>query len=492
MIFPGNIKHIKFHIFLYHIDFNVFYFFFILIKKWLNHGLCAMICLSFMRKRPILVKNNSNIEIINWEQARKSVKAAEPELADIIDNWHVRHPFIRVRYNYGDKVLKGGILHLTDKDGISYPIHSAAIPEEIQKQLSYSNMPLGIITAGSNEVFSETGERVIPLAFFKPGVIMGLWESLEENASYFPKQIWDVSAGARSIFMLPSISQRVPHEQLKKHYGVKRSAPNTIYDHHSVFRQIIQNQHFKQEWVHEILFLGEDWLIPNNQDIGWLRFYNFLSKKAWKLSGHSRNKITFDRIWLLFSQELETKGIKANSQLIIILKQIFAIAMGAAPGFRPIVKTDIAAPAAALQKIYLNTYGLKNYIPTIMALDYFSPYQNNEPIYYSLQVQTQIEPIYKFKNTLSETRAIKTLLEYFVEFALEGRLKVADTLMEWIVKDVQFDFYHPDTERHDDIHNSKYLPSRDKALIEVRGAKRGRKFSHASPLAKGCVQIRMK
>ena len=438
------------------------------------------------------MKNNSNIETINWEQARKSVKAAEPELAEIIDNWQIQHSFIRVRYNYGDKVLKGGILHLTDKDGISHPIHSATISEEIKEQLSYSNMPLGIITAGSNEVFSETDERVIPLAFFKPGVIMGLWESLDEKASYFPTQIWDVTAGARSIFMLPSISQRVPHEQLKKHYGVKRGAPNTLYDHHQVFAQIIQSQNFKQAWTHEIIFFGKDWLTPNNKDIGWLRFHNYLLKKAWQLSAYNRNKTTVDRIWLLFSQELEAKGIKVNPHLIHILKQIIAISIGAAPGLRPIVKTDIAAPATTLQKIYLTVYGLKNYIPTIMALDYFIPYQSNEPIYYSLQIQTQIEPICKFKNTLSEIREIKMLLEFFVELALEGKLKVADSLIEWVVKNVKFDFYHPETGRHDDIHNSKYLPSRDKALIEVRGAKRGRKFAHASPLTKGCVQIRMK
>lgn len=438
------------------------------------------------------MKNYSNIEIIGWEQARKSVKTAEPELADIIDNWQARHPFIRVRYDFGNKVLKEGVLHLTDKEGLSHPIHSAAISEEIREQLSYSNMPLGVVTAGSNEVFSETEERVIPLAFFKPGVIMGLWESLEEQASYFPKQIWDVTAGARTIFMLPSISQRVPHEQLKKRYGVKRSAPSTLYDHHQVFMQIIQSQNFKQAWTHEIIFFGKDWLTPNNNDIGWLKFHNYLLKKAWRLSAYNRNKTTFDRIWLMFSQELEAKGIKVNPHLVPILKQIIAISIGAAPGLRPIVKTDVVAPAAALQKIYLNTYGLKNYIPTIMSLDYFIPYQSNEPIYYSLQIQTQIEPICKFKNTLDEIREIKMLLESFVELALEGKLKVADSLMEWVVKNVKFDFYHPDTTRHDEIQNSKYLPSRDKALIEVRGAKRGRKFAHASPLAKGCVQIRMK
>ena len=438
------------------------------------------------------MKNNPNIEIISWDQARKSVKAAEPELADIIDNWQARHSFIRVRYNYGDKVLKGGVLHLTDKDGISHPIHSAAISEEIKQQLSYSNMPLGIITAGSNEVFLETDERVIPLALFKPGVIMGLWESLDDKASYFPKQIWDVTAGARTIFMLPSISQRVSHEQLKKHYGVKRSAPSSLYDHHQVFTQIIQSQNFNQVWTHEIIFFGNDWFTQNNNDMGWLRFHNYLLKEAWQLSAYNRNKTSFDRIWLMFSQELEAKGIKVNPHLIDILKQIIAISIGAAPGLRPIVKTDVAAPAATLQKIYLNTYGLKNYIPTIMALDYFIPYQNNEPIYYSLQIQTQMEPICKFKNTLSEIRETKMLLELFVELALEGKLKVAGTLIEWVAQNIQFDFYHPETGRHDDIQNSRYLPSRDKALIEVWGAKRGRKFAHACPLAKGCVQIRMK
>lgn len=438
------------------------------------------------------MRNNSNIEVITWEEARKSVKAAEPELADIIDNWQARHSFIRARYNYGDKVLKEGVLYLTDKMGLSHPIHSAAVSEEIKDQLSYSNMPLGIITAGSNEVFLETDERVIPLAFFKPGVIMGLWESLEEKESYHLKQIWDVTAGARTIFMLPSISQRVPHEQLKKHYRVKRSVPSTLYDHHQVFMQIIQSQNFKQAWTHEIIFIGKDWLTPNNKDIGWLRFHNYLLKKAWQLSAYYRNKTTFDRIWLVFNQELEAKGIKVNQHLIHILKQIIAISIGAAPGLRPIVKTEVAAPAATLQKIYLNTYGLKNYIPTIMSLDYFIPYQSNEPIYYSLQIQTQTEPICKSKNTLSEIREIKMLLELFVELALEGKLKVADTLIEWVVNNVKFEFYHPEAERHDDIQNSKYLPSKDKALIEVRGAKRGRKFAHASPLAKGCVQICMK
>ncbi len=436
--------------------------------------------------------SNPNIEIISWEQARKSVKAAEPELAEIIDKWEVRHPFIRVRYYYGSQVLKEGILHLTDKDGISIPIHSPIISTEIKEQLNYSNLPMGIITAGSNEVFLETENRVIPLAFFKPGVILGLWESLEEKASYFPKQIWEVTAGARTLFMLPSISQRVPHEQLKRHYGVKRSPPSTIYDHHQVFMQIIRSKNFKQEWYNEIIFFGKEWFTQDNSDIGWLRFYNHLLEKAWKLSAYNRNKITFDKVWLLFSQELELKGIKANPHLIYILKQIIAITIGAAPGFRPVVKSNIAAPVAELQKIYLNTYGLKNYIPTIMSLDYFMPYQSNVPIYYSLQAQTQIEPLYKFKNILSEIREIKMLLELFIELALEGKLKTAGTLIEWVVKNVHFNFYHPDTERHDDIHNSKYLPAKDKALIEVQGAKRGRKFANASPLAKGCVQISMK
>ena len=435
---------------------------------------------------------SSNIESISWNLARESLRKLAPQFVKIIDEWDPKFKLYRVRYNYGDKILKKGVLHLGVNNAHSIPISSHEIPSDVKEQLSYSNVPLGFITQGGTEVFLETEDRVIPLAYFKPGVILGLWESLETEQSYFPRRVWDVSAGARTIFMLPSISQRNPHEQLKKKYGVRNSTPNSIYHHSNIFKQIIESKNFKQEWHNEVIFFGKEWLQRDENNPHWLRFHHYLLEQAWQLSAYNRNKITFDKVWLSFSQHLETIGIKVNSHLLNILKHIVAIGIGAAPGFRPVVDSDISGPMKEIQKIYLNTYGLKNYIPTIMSVDYFKAYEHNEPIYFSLQAQTQLETHYKVKNILTELRELQNIVEIFIATTLKGILLTEETPIDWLVKNVEFDFFHPDATSSDTITNSKYMPSKDKNLIEVPGAKRGRKFSNACSFATGCIQLSMR
>lgn len=432
------------------------------------------------------------IKSLRWKHIRASIALVEPELAQIIDEWDPPYELISLRYSYGSKVLEDGELYIPTETGSSLPISSSNVANGIKEQLSYSNVPLGVITDGSNEVFLETEGRVIPLAFFKPGVILGLWESLDLTSSYYPKRVWEVTAGARTIFMLPSISQRMPHEKLKKKFNVKLSTPSTLYDQHQIFTQIVRSANFRDSWCNEIIFFSKDWLKRDVTNHGWLRFHHHLLEKAWTLSAYNRNKITFDKVWLLFSHNMELKGIKISSHLIDILKQIVAIGVGAAPGFRPVINSNIAAPVKALQKIYLQVYGLKNYIPTMMSLDYFNPYQSNEPIYYSLQAQTQIEPIYKIKNLLSEIRELKIALEFFFSAALDGKLKVEDTPIEWLVKNVDVDFFHPDVDRNDEIQNAKYLPSKDKNLIDIPGAKQGRKFAYSCSFVVGCIRLSMR
>lgn len=432
---------------------------------------------------------NTGMESISWDDARNSLNRIAPKFVKLIDQWNPNFKLYRARYNYGDKVLKSGVLHLGSKNSHSIPISSPKISQDIKNQLSYSNVPLGFITHGSNEVYLETEERVIPLAYFKPGVILGLWESLETGQSYFPRRVWDVTSGARTIFILPSISQRNPHEQLKKKYGVRNSVPNTIYQQNAIFKQIIDSRNFKQEWYNEMIFFGKDWLQRDEKNPHWLRFHHYLLEQAWELSAYNRNKITFDKLWLSFGKHLETKGIKINFPLLNILKQIVAIGIGASPGFRPVVNSETPGPVKEIQKVYLNTYGLKHYIPTVMSVDYFKPYEKNHPIYFSLQAQTQIETRYKIKNILSELRELKTITEIFINTTLKGSLLAEETPLDWLVKNVAFDFFHPDATKHDSITNSKYMPTQDKNLIEVRGAKRGRKFSSACSFVTGCIRL---
>lgn len=174
--------------------------------------------------------NNPNIQEVTWKQVRMSAHQANPELATIIDAWDPPKDYtlLKVSYQYGDILLQDGLLYLPDNKGNVFPITSSFVPNKIKEQLSYSNFPLGLITAGGNEVFLETNDRVISLIFFNPVVILGLWESLDPNTPYFPKRLWNVCAGTRSLFMLPKISEASGHNRLKKLYEIKSHAPKKL------------------------------------------------------------------------------------------------------------------------------------------------------------------------------------------------------------------------------------------------------------------------
>jgi hypothetical protein len=170
--------------------------------------------------------DNPNIQEFNWDKNENAIKRVNPDLFDIVNGWQPSKSssFIKVTYQYGDIVLKDGLLHLPDKNGQLYPITHPNIPNSLRERLSYSSFPLGVITTGGNEVYLETENRVVSLAFFNPGVILRLWETLDPSTSHFPKKIWNVYAGARSLISLPMISEASGYNKLKKIYGIKGPA----------------------------------------------------------------------------------------------------------------------------------------------------------------------------------------------------------------------------------------------------------------------------
>lgn len=432
------------------------------------------------------------MEIINWKKARTSIQQIDPKLTKILDEWCPDYPLLKVNYRFGDVILKNGYLHFCLESGKNIPINADEISHTIREQFSYTNVPLGFITQGSTEVFLESDHRCVPLSYFEPGVILGLWESLEPENSYFPRRIWQVSAGARSIFMLPGISQRIQHEKLKKKYQVRNSPPSNLYQHRDIFKQLASHTKFKQKWNCEIIYFSKNWLRPDNKNQHWLRFHHYLLEEAWNLSSYNRNLVTLDVIWLRFSEFLAKEGIKISSNLFQILKQVIAIGVGAAPGFRPVGKSQLSAPVKELQRIYIESYGLNDYVPTIMSPSYFQPFEYNEPIYYSFQVPTQIELSYKIKNILGELRELKNILSIFLEMNLDGKLAIENTPIEWLIKNVKFSFYHPDVKAFDSIQNSKRMPSYDSNLMKMkRASKKGRRFAAASHFTTGCVALSM-
>lgn len=438
--------------------------------------------------------HNPHIQEIAWKEAKGTLKYINPTLTDIINTWNppADHTLLKVSYNYGDSILKEGTMFFPDSKGILYSIDSPKTSKEITEKLAYSTVPLGVIIRGGNEVFLETENRTVSLAFFKPGTILGLWETLDPASSHFPKRIWSACAGARSLFMLPKISEALSHKKLKKRYGVKSPAPKQMYDHSKIFAEIAKSKEFKSDWSNEIIFFTNKWLERRTDDIGWLRFHHYLLESVWELSDYHRNRITYDRFWQLFAKSLEKQGIRPSSYLMDTVKHLISIGLGAVPGFKPAGDTEFVGPVHALQDVYINDYGLKQYVPTIMEPCHFSEGEYCRHLYYSLQMPTLLESLPQTRlqsKIISEIRELKMLIDNFFKEALDGVLKIDNSRIEWLINNVEYDFFHSEKDIYGEIRLASEMPKEDPALVYTMNKYKNKTFSEAAPFMRGCVRI---
>jgi hypothetical protein len=243
-------------------------------------------------------KKLPQIQELTWYQVKDQVKAVNPTLFDIIEDWQPPAHFklYKISYRYGDKIIKNGVLHVPGSNGSAVPISSARVHVNVKESLSYSHVPLGLLLNNGQEVFIENEDRVIPVAFFTPGVVLGLWESLEEKSSFAMQKFLDVSAGARSIFLLPKVAEAGSFERLKKFYGVRQPMPRKLSDHAAIFAQISKHKAFQEEWSHDILFFSKEWLVRDAKNVGWLTFHHHLLEQAWALSAYNRNSLAMNWI----------------------------------------------------------------------------------------------------------------------------------------------------------------------------------------------------
>ena len=445
------------------------------------------------------------IQELSWSEASAEFKKIDPYLFEIINEWNPssEYKLYKISYRYGDPIIEKGLFHVPNENGQVFPLQSGRFPQELKNELSYSHVPLGLLIKNGQEVFIENAERVISVAFFKPGVLLGLWESLKSDKTFSTRGVLNVSAGARSLFILPKVAEAGSYERLRKFYGVRLPMPRKLQDHAPIFAQIAKHRDFHEDWRHEVLFFGGKWLERDEKNIHWLKFHHYLLEKAWSLSSYNRNTLAFDWIWQQFSESLTEKGLKPNTYLMDTLKQLILVGVGAVPGFRPThqiykkfsveKEVDIAGPVEGLQRVYLEDYGLKSYVPTMMMPHHFSPDDDCPAVYYSLQMPTLLDSLPKARSQqslMTEIRELKTLMEHFLEDALDGLLKIEGTPVEWLVNNVSFDFFHSDQDGYDEIQSSSLLSDEDPSFMKYYDTDKTRKFAEACSFVRGCVRLK--
>lgn len=419
---------------------------------------------------------NDNIRVQQWDEVRADLQSVNPRLAQLIDSFSPNSDFdfVRVTYRYGQAIMQNGILQLPMSKEETVPLNDTHISDSIRKRLDYSYIPTAVLLNKKAEVFYESQNRVMPTKIFNPGAMFGLWEIFDPPPVDFVKQVWSIVAGARSVFMLPKISNQFAHKKLQRDYRIHTHAPNDMLQHYGVFAEIVNSATIESSWSMDVLFFSKKWHEQNKEEnINQLRLHHFWLKEAWRQSSNCRNNMSFDMAWELFSQAVTKRNMKPKPLIVNTLKHLLAIRDGFYPGYAP-ATSDESAPISLLTEAYNNSYEISTY-PIIMEPVHLS--KKDRPVYYSLQLPTLLEyaPGSHGKNVITDLRELKMLTNM-----LEQSLPEITS---------SFKFFHSEQDSSLDIKNSEELYLHDAQFSNSVKNFKKEKFSTSSPFLKGCIQI---
>lgn len=435
-------------------------------------------------------KKDRAADVLVWRDIRNEVAAVNPELASILDEIDPsdEYKLVKANYRYGDLVVKTGQAQIAAQDGHLAPTTSDKINTRVRKLLSYSPIPLFLTLQNDNEVFIDTGSRVIPLNLFHQGSILGLFESIDFLYGLKSTPVWSVSAGSRTILLLPKIADAIGLKRLRAHYDL----PSTIRlqgmaDHWAVFKSIATHPDFEQGWSNWVLFFTEKWL---NKDLspGWSKFRNFLFQRGWSQAKFAMGKIELGLAWESFVEAISLRNLKPRPYLIDQVRHVLSISVGRSPGFRPMDNLQQAAPTKGIQKALTEIYGLKQYLPTLIHMGSLDCIQQRVPIYYSLAFPTLIEgsPLNRSSSTVMvDLRDLKVLIDTLTSYSMAKKENDQPRFNE-----VYFDYFHVEHDNSGDIRSSEYLSKEDACFLVDKPLFRGRDFCVTSPFWRGCIRIK--
>lgn len=435
-------------------------------------------------------------EELTWASLRPAMMALNPELGAIFDALSPtdQYTFFKFKYQYGDQLLRQTELYLPTTSGGLISMSRPSVSRRLKESLSYNfgSNPVGMLLKNSMELFIPLRDRVVPFAMIKPGRVFGAWKILDENISYHPTGFpWGMAAGARSIFMLPKISETIAHGRLSKKYQLRAEKPHSFMDHWAVFREIANHDNPQPAWEMEVVFFSSEWFKKLN-DPAWSQFKLYLLNAAWQSSGFWRNQF----IWrFLFSLTQQNRNIRAPAYIFDTVRHLIALSIGALPGFRPAID-DSLAPISRLQAAYTDArgYALKKYAPIIMEPSYFSA-KKGSPIYYSLQYPTTTEFSLKSServSTITETHLVHSLMKKFLLEIRENKLKMSETPLEFLSEGVCFDYFHNDVSEYRDLRDGCQIPHEDDNFSKAAALYSDLPFPKNSSFFNGCVRITKK
>jgi hypothetical protein len=437
--------------------------------------------------------NELSIEELTWEKAKKDFSRLNSNLASIIDDIDpdCEHTFIKVVYPYGSKILDKSQLYLPTLEKNLCSFDSKEVDLNIKQKLAYclGANPVAFVLKNSVELFFELENHIIPFGIVPEGKVFGTWRFLDQEDTHCPKTLlWGLTAGARSIFMLPKISQAIGHNKLINQFNITTDKPSALLDHWETFKDLSDSANFGEKWEVVLLYFTDKWFQHQN-DNKWITFYHYLLSNAWKGSGYWRNQFVWKFIYSMIERK---RHIKPPAYLAELVEHILTIATGSIPGFAP-ATNDSLAPVKKLQEIYHEVYGLKEYAPIIMQPTYFSlKNPESSPVYYSLQLPAALEFSLKPRErttALIDLYHTKSLLSKYVDELKQEYVNIHGTLLHDAITKLKYDFFHSANNNLKDIQDSIVIPSEDNTFEKAAGIYKNENFPNRANFLNGCVRI---
>jgi hypothetical protein len=435
------------------------------------------------------------LKVVTWKEVKADVAVCNPALHKVInqipgvDNLKC----VRAGYPFGHNTIREGEPQLPlDHENRVVELYNLLIPQNIRQLLDYpwQHYPVGLLLSHNIEINFNLSTHIAPVKMLKPGMLLAIHNILKTNMFGYTQHGASFVAGTNSLFMLPKVSHELSNQRLTKAFKLEQTlCPKTLSEQSYLFNHIVKSKQFKHTWYSEVLLFSAELMAKMEAD-QTVRL--LLMNQALQQNSLSADTMFIDLIWSLFCNE-PTSNVKPVPLITETAKHLVKLMMGRLPGFAPAVD-DSMAPITQLMDIFINIYRMRYYLPVFMQPAY---YDNNLPLYYSLQKPAFLHP---YANDTNSNRTITMLtgicdtMNAFKEYLSSHKcpIPIDNTPLSKMINTVELDYFHPQGEGNinSNIQSLVDEDPRFTSLVNQVNTNDKLEFPIPSAFFNGCIRIR--
>lgn len=383
---------------------------------------------------------------VSWDEVRLEIKKITPDLFHAIEKIspNASYKLYLAEYSYGVPLIGDeGIFQIQIGENL-IPINSSEMPKSIKDQLSYNHHgnPLGIVLRGQLQLSSsEVNDRAYPEVIFERGSVFATQAAIDLPNKYQATYYWRIHSGARTVYMLPSISNREKFAKLKRHLNLTCDLPTHQKDHWNLFCEIANCNDFPVNWRCQCLFFGKKFIEKLRAHP---EFYLAITKRVHEGSINVRSS-TLDRMWQDNITRIRNKLV--DRYILTMGWHIIRASLGDHVSFRLGTNEDSSGPFSEIVKVMVDTYGLKKYAPIIMTPQMYN-HKTDPYTYISIQlpaIDCERKRGDKSKYLMADYREIKYVIEQFLD---NIRPEVIGEVPLYNFRNYNYNFYTADQDSH--------------------------------------------